>query len=89
MEFLSAPRGVLRVEARGAGGRVAEEIEVVAVSEGLDVPASPPLWAARALRAEPRQGGVLRLFDLVTRGDAFAGLAALRCSVSEHVHSEA
>lgn len=84
-----SPRGVLRVEALDGAGRLAEHVEVVAVSEGLDVPAAPPLWAARALRAAPRQGGVLRLFDLVTRGDALAGLAALRCAVSEHVHSDA
>lgn len=83
-----SPRGVLRVEALAAG-RLAEHVEVVAVSEGLDVPAAPPLWAARALRAAPRPGGVLRLFDLVSRGDALAGLAALRCAVSEHVHSDA
>ena len=49
-----SPRGVLRVEARSGDGRVAEHIEVVAVSDGLDVPAAPPLWAAR--RCAPRRG---------------------------------
>jgi hypothetical protein len=78
-------RGALRVEALDASGGVVGEIEVVAVNEGLDVPAAPPLWAARALAARPR-GGVLRLADLVTRAEALAGLAALRCAVSERVH---
>ncbi|HVH05545.1 MAG TPA: saccharopine dehydrogenase NADP-binding domain-containing protein [Myxococcota bacterium] len=85
---LGGARGALRVEALDAEGGVVGEVEVVAVSNGLDVPAAPPLWAARALAAQPR-GGVLRLADLVTRAEALAGLAALRCAVSERVHSTA
>jgi hypothetical protein len=79
-------RGALRVEALDPKGRIVGEVEVVAVREGLDVPAAPPLWAARALAARPR-GGVLRLADLVTRAEAMAGLAALGCAVSERVES--
>jgi hypothetical protein len=63
---------------------VAAAVEVVALREGLDVPAAPSLWAARALRAAPR-AGVLRLADLVSRTEALAGLAALGCAVSEEV----
>jgi hypothetical protein len=78
-------RGALRVEALDPKGRVVGEVEAVAVRDGLDVPAAPPLWAARSLAARPR-GGVLRLADLVTRAEAMAGLAALGCAVSERVH---
>jgi Saccharopine dehydrogenase NADP binding domain len=81
------PRGALLLEARDADGRVAAEVEVVALREGLDVPAAPVVWAARALARE-RRAGVLRLADLVTRGEALAGLAALGCAVREHLHFE-
>jgi Saccharopine dehydrogenase NADP binding domain len=80
-------RGALLLEARDADGRVAAEVEVVALREGLDVPAAPVLWAARALARGPR-AGVLRLADLVTRSEALAGLAALGCAVREHLHSD-
>ena len=52
---LAAGRAARR-GARRAGGEVAAAVEVVAVRDGLDVPAAPPLWAARALRAAPRAG---------------------------------
>jgi hypothetical protein len=88
LRLLGSPRGALLVEARDAAGRTAEEVEVVALRDGLDVPAAPLLWAARALAAAPR-AGVLRLADLVTRSEALAGLAALGCAVREHLHSAA
>jgi hypothetical protein len=81
-------RGALRLEARGPEGEIAAAVEVVALRDGLDVPAAPSLWAARALSAEPR-AGVLRLADLVSRGDALAGLAALGCALREEVPSGA
>lgn len=81
-----SPRGVLRLEARSEGGEVAAAVEVVALREGLDVPAAPPLWAARALRAAPR-AGVLRLAELLSRSEALAGLAALGCAVREELGS--
>jgi hypothetical protein len=80
--LLGTPRGALRVEARDAAGEIAAAVEVVALRDGLDVPASPPLWAARAIPRAPR-AGVLRLAELVTRTEALAGLAALGCAVRE------
>lgn len=88
LRALGSPRGALLVEARDAAGRTAAEVEIVVVREGLDVPAAPVLWAARALAAAPR-AGVLRLADLVPRAEALAGLAALGCAVREHLHSAA
>jgi hypothetical protein len=88
VRLLGSRRGALRLEARGPAGEVAAAVEVVALREGLDVPAAPSLWAARALRAAPR-AGVLRLADLVSRTEALAGLAALGCAVREEVTSGA
>ena len=78
--FAGTPRGALRVEALDARGAELAAVEVVAERDGLDVPAAPPLWAARALR-EASRCGVLRLADLVSPDDALAGLRALGCAV--------
>ena len=80
--FAGTPRGALRVEALDAHGAALAAVEVVAERDGLDVPAAPPLWAARALRGTSRSG-VLRLADLVTPDEALAGLRALGCAVTE------
>jgi hypothetical protein len=80
------PRGALQVEALDTGGRRLGSVEVVAERDGLDVPAAPPLWAARALRASSATG-VLRLADLVSPHDAVAGLRELGCEVRDDLPS--
>lgn len=82
------PRGALRVEALDAGGATLAAVEVVAERDGLDVPAAPPLWAARALRGSTASG-MLRLADLVAPDAAVAGLRALGCAVREELPAPA
>lgn len=79
---VGTPLGVLRVEALDARGAELAAVEVVAERAGLDVPAAPCVWAARALRAGARTG-VLRLADLVAPDEAVAALRALGCTVAE------
>lgn len=51
---LGTPYGVLAVVARDAAGRELGSVEIRARAAGLDVPAAPPVWLARALRAGGR-----------------------------------
>jgi hypothetical protein len=48
--------GGLRVEALGAAGSVLGAVNYLAAREGLNIPALPSVWAARALLAVARPG---------------------------------
>jgi len=68
---LGTTRGCLEVIARDAAGAELGATAVLAQREGLDIPAAPAVWAARALLRDPNvEGGVMRLADLVTIGEA-------------------
>jgi len=64
-------RGALAVVAEDAEGRERARVEVRAHANGLDVPALPPVWLARSLRAKrPIPPGVVALDDIVCRTEA-------------------
>ncbi len=72
---LGTPRGSLVLEARAADDAVLATLEVVAEREGLDIPASPPVWIARRLHAGgPERAGLRDLDEVVSLEEAIAWL---------------
>jgi hypothetical protein len=67
--------GGLRVEAPGGAGDVRGAVNYLAPREGLNIPALPAVWAARAL-LDATQTGFRPLQTLVTFGEAAASLRA-------------
>lgn len=72
--------GILSLDAMDGRGEVLESVEIRALSEGLDVPAWPSVWAIEALLTQPRPAGSLA--DLITPEDATTKLEAAGFSVT-------
>lgn len=56
MELIGTPIGIATLQALDAGGRVVDQVEVMATRNGLDVPAMPAAWAV-AMLLERSAGG--------------------------------
>ena len=72
--------GILSIDALDERGEVLDSVEIRALSEGLDVPAWPSVWAIEALLAEPRSANSLA--ELVTPDQAAAKLEAADFTVT-------
>lgn len=67
--------GVLALEALDDAGCVVDEIEIRAYTQGLNIPALPVVWAARAVLSNPeRWSGLVGLDDLFSAADVAAQL---------------
>ncbi|MCZ7605257.1 MAG: saccharopine dehydrogenase NADP-binding domain-containing protein [Planctomycetota bacterium] len=65
--------GILSIDQLDGSGEVIDSIEIRALSEGLDVPAWPSVWAIEALLNQPRSAGSLA--ELITPEQAKAKLS--------------
>ncbi len=74
---LGSRTGILLLEAINHRGRVFESLELRAESAGLDIPASPPVWAARAILEDTSHlpFGALSLGQIITWEQAEAWLS--------------
>ncbi len=77
--------GRLALVARDAGGAERARLELLAASEGLEVPAAPVLWALRALLERPGPPpGPVPLERLVEPTEALDWLRTRGYQVTEH-----
>lgn len=72
--------GILSIDALDERGEVTDSVEIRALSEGLDVPAWPSVWAIEALLAQPRPASSLA--ELITPEQAAAKLEAAGFTVT-------
>lgn len=80
--------GIMSIDALDASGGVLDSVEIIARSNGLDVPSWPSVWAAEALLANASPSGSVSLADLMTPQEAenrlhASGFSVLRPTVAD------
>jgi Saccharopine dehydrogenase NADP binding domain len=81
---LGTPRGVLLLRAHDRTGTERGRVEVIALANGLDIPAAPVIWVVESLLAGGLgRGGLLGLEDVVSPSEAIGWLRAAGYVVRE------
>lgn len=84
VRLLGTPRGVLLLRAHDRSGAERDRVEVIALANGLDIPAAPVIWVVESLLAGGLgRGGLLGLEDVVAPADAIGWLRAAGYDVRE------